>query len=282
MSTQPLVTIEDLNRISIERTITGVDPLRTPPATPDNISATSRTFGVLVQWSRVEGCDGYTVLVSDDQDFESPIDQIKVVGESALSYTYPTGNVAVTRYFAVTAYSGDMTSEKTAVVSAASTSAEPLSNSESPANTTFTSAETTIATNTLTTSGKTILIIGRAAFRDDDKSNLVTFRLKEDGATIDTLQGVSLVTAASTYGFMYTCFNFSTPAAGSHTYTLTAQNDSNAETCNANSIQLIACEIPFLTAQEINAAPSEPPSIPQSPPAPDYIPIGPGYGFPGR
>lgn len=280
MSSTPLMSLEDLNRMSVESTIRATDPLSTPPETPDNISATARTFGILVQWSRIEGCEGYIVFVNDDEDFESPIEQVRIVGDSNLSYFYPSGNVSVTRFFAVSAYSGEIISEKSTVVSATSTSAEPLSNSESPANTTFDSTETTIATNTLTTSGKTILIIGRAVFRDDDKSNLVTFRLKEDGVTIDTLQGVCIVTAASTYGFQYTCFNFSTPAAGSHTYTLTAQNDSNAETCNANSIKLIASEIPFLTAQEINAAPSEAQSPALSPPQSDYIPSGPGSWYP--
>ena len=268
-----------LQQMATEQIFTAIEPQRTPPETPRNLIATARNFGILVQWGRVDDADGYVVMVADDQDFSQPMLQRKLPGEDTLEWFYNTGNAALTRYFRVQSYRGDSYSQPSAAVNATSTSSEPKSDSSTPANATFTNSETTLATVTLTTTGRTVLIVGRATLRDDTDANLVTVRIKEDGNIIDAVRGVALVTGSSTYGYQLTAFNFSTPAAGAHTYTLTAQNDSNAQTCNANSLKLIVAEMAFLTPAEANPAPPDPPSPPQSPPQPESFPTGAGAPY---
>lgn len=265
------MTLADLNRLATERTITAVDPLRTPPSSVDNISSTARTFGILVQWSRVEGCDGYIVLVSDDGDFDSPIDQVRVVGDSNLSYTYNTGNVAVERFFAVSPYSGDMVAAKSTVVSATSGNVEAgASQTNDPGTDTFNNNEKTLLTATLTTTGRNVLILAQGRV-NDPASKEYQFKLKEDGVLIHTVTGFSSDEIESTV------FKLRTPAAGSHTYIMTGQNTSDSTTLSVDVLNMVVFEIPFSTSVEASSTPSEPPSAPQSPPQTDYIPTGPGY-----
>ena len=271
MSSVPLMTAAELNRLAIERTVTAVDPLRTPPTRVDNISATSRTFGILVQWSRVDGCDGYIVLVSDNGDFDSPIDQVRVVGDSNLSYTYNTGNVAVLRYFAVSAYSGSIVADKSDVVSATSGNVETgASQTDSPVATTFDNVETTLLTAVLTTTGRNVFIIARGRI-NNPAAKAYDLKLKEDGTLIDTATGFSTDEIESTL------FALRTPAAGSHTYTMTGQNTSDATVLSVDDLKMVVYEVPFSTSVEAASTPSEPPAAPQSPPQTDYIPTGPGY-----
>ena len=271
-----LVTIHDLNRISVERTITAVDPLSTPPETPDNVSATSRTFGILFQWSRIEGAEGYDVIISDTEDFDEAR-TYRVSGEDNLEYFYNTGNVAVTRYASIAAYRGSQSSARSSVVSATSGKVETgASQTNAPVATTFDNVETTLLTATLTCTGRNVVVVSRGRVHNPD-SKVYDFKLKEDGNLIDTVTGFSTDEIASTL------FGLRTPTAASHTYTMTGQNTTDATALSVDDLRMMVFEVPFSTSVESGTAPSEPPAPKQSPPQPEDIPSGPEqryrYGY---
>lgn len=271
-----LLTLEDLNRLSIERTVSAVDPLATPPQTPDNVSVTARSLGLLVQWSRVEGVDGYNVIVSGTEDMANPINQVRVPGESSLEYFLNTGHVSVSRYIAVQSYRGNAFSDYSSVVSATSTQA--VSGSDFPGDMTYNNSEDTLCTVTLTTTGGTLYIIGSASLSFNGGNKDTFFRIREDGAI---LQGAEVKAVAkdtsSGFGNLALAFTFSTPSAGSHTYTLTAQNNTDTNVCTAARPGLCVMEVPLL----ISSAAPTPPSAVVSPPTTEYIPTGPGQRYGG-
>jgi len=265
------MTLDDLNRMSVEAVTSAVDPMRTPPEAPVNVTATTRTFGILVQWSRVEGCDGYLVMVSSDQDFSSPLDQKRVIGDSNVSYSYDTGNVAVARYFAVKSYSGDVFSERSSVVTATSTNVETgASQTSAPGSDTFDNNEKTLASTTLTTTGRTVLVLAQGRVHNPD-ANGYELRLYEDSTLIHTVPGFSTDEIESTL------FKLRTPAAGSHTYALKGINTSGATVLSVDSLNMVAAEFAFSTSVETGTAPAEPQAAPLTPPDIDYIPYGPGF-----
>ena len=268
------LTIEQMSNLSMERTIHAVDPLSTPPSTPGSLTVTARNLGFLVQWSKVDGVDGYNVIVSDTADMGNPLTQARVAGADTFEYFYNSGHVAVTRFFAVQTYKGNSFSEYTSPASA--TTVESKSSSSFPGNTTFTDTETEIATLTLTTTGGTIYVIGQATFSQNGADKSVAFKLKEDGVLLRTVNLIAR-NDVSTTGHQGTIFNFSTPAAGSHTYSMTADNLSDAATCTASSIGLLAMEVPLL----VSAASPAPPTAPTPPKTPSDYPTGPEVPYRG-
>jgi hypothetical protein len=260
-----MTTVSRLAELAIERTITAVDPLGTPPSTPLNVTLEARNLGYLVQWSEVDGATGYNIIVSSTGDMSNPDRQIQVSGQSTLEYFVNVGNTAVTNYVSVQSVKGWAYSDYSEPQSV--TTAESAANSNFPVNATF-STETTIATTTLTATGGTLFVIGSGSFRQNGGDRTLAFRLKEDGVTIRTIIGVCRDSSDRGYG--YTIFDFSTPAAGSHTYTLTAENTSSADVCNAESIGLCAMEIPLLVMAEA----STPPSVTTTPATEETVPTG--------
>lgn len=260
-----MTTVSRLSELAIERTITAVDPLGTPPSTPLNVTIAARNLGYLVQWSKVDGATGYNIIVSSTGDMSNPDRQIQVSGENTLEYFVNTGNTAVTNYISVQSVKGWAYSDYSDPQSV--TTVESAANSNFPANATF-DAETTIATTTLTTTGGTLFVIGNGSFRQNGGDRTLVFKLKEDGVILRTIVGVCRDSTDRGYG--YTIFDFSTPAAGSHTYTLTAENSSSADVCNAESIGLCAMEIPLL----VMTAASTPPSVPSTPATDTTVPKG--------
>lgn len=267
-----MIDFKQLSQMAIEPTMVGVQLLSTPPLPPVTVTVTARNLGVLVQWSKVSGSDGYNILISDTGDMGHPSEQVSVPGQNSVSYFYNTGHTTVTRFFAVQSYKGSRYSSYSSIVSTSTTQA--VAGSQFPANTTFDDTpEVTIATVTLTTTGGTLFVIGSVSFYCATAEKAVTLRLKEDGVTIRTVVGAARNSAAHGYG--YVAFNYSTPAAGSHTYILTAVNSTDTAVSTADSIGLCVMEIPLLTM----AAPPAPPTPAQEVEQPGSYPIGPD--FPG-
>jgi hypothetical protein len=92
-----------------------------PPQTPKNVTATGKEGYILIQWNPNPDNDGYEIAVSSDRDMAAP-DQgyYTVSGGSSSRFSYPTGNVVLTRFFAVRAFQGGGASALSGVVSAAS------------------------------------------------------------------------------------------------------------------------------------------------------------------
>ena len=115
------LSMERLNEMSLERAQTAPDSFASKPLPPDNFQVTAGKRRFTIQWSQVEGVDGYRVIVIDDQDASQP-DLIKTIsGSTTLEWVYPFPNVAATRYFAVQSFSADESSEFTELVSATTT-----------------------------------------------------------------------------------------------------------------------------------------------------------------
>ncbi len=252
--------------MSVEPVMAGVQLLSTPPKPPVTVTAAARSLGILVQWSKVSGADGYNVLVSNDGDMSAPTLQVSVLGQNTVEYFYNTGHTSVTRFFAVQSFKGSRYSTYSTIVSA--TTVQAQANNNFPTTVTFTT-ETTIATVTLSTTGGTMLAIGNAVLTQAAADTAVVLKLKEDGAIIRTVQTAARADAALVNGWQSTAFNFSTPSAGSHTYILTAT--SGGGTCTASDIGLIVMEVPLLTM----AAAGPPPSVLDAPELPTSYPSGP-------
>lgn len=264
-------TSQDLKKLSMERSLGVPASIGTTPLPPVNLTATVRNLGILIQWSDVAGVEGYNLIISSSQDMANPDMQIKLLGETTREYFHNVGNIAVTRYIAIQSFKGTRFSQLSSVVSAASGIA--TSSSTSPASTTYNNTETTLATLTVTTTGQTLLVIGKCVLRQNAVDKAANIRLKEDGVLIDQTKTISRNTGVGSYGIEAVVMKFSTPAAGSHTYIITGQNDDDATVVTVDNIQLMAAEIPLLTAATTPpTAPSTPPIVKQ----PTTYPTGPG------
>lgn len=259
----------DLKKLAIERSLQTPTLMGTPPEVPKNLTATARNLGILIQWADISGVDGYNIVINSTQDFSNPDFQVRVAGETSREYFYQVGNVALTRYIAIQSYKGTRYSELSSPVTVSTGVA--VSASHYPASTTYDNNETTIATINITTTGQTLLIIGKCVLYQNAADKLAFIQLKEDGAQIDKVKTLSRNAGASDYGNEAAVMSFSTPAAGAHTYIITARNDADATVVTADSIRLIAGEIPLLVAA---GSPPAAPSISPKSQASTTIPTG--------
>lgn len=267
-----LLSPRDLHRLSLERTQNATDPLSTPPKVPQNVTATVRNLGILVQWARSSGADGYIVLINNSENMAAPLNQVRVPGESNLQYFENIGNATTTRYFAVQAYKGSQVSAYSSVVGAATTQA--VADSSIPSDTTYNNADTELTSKTVTTTGGTLFVIGAATLSYNGGNKDTYLRIYEDATKLAEIKALAWNTASG-FGSVAIAFNFSTPVAGSHTYKLTAQNNTDASVCTAARPSLCFMEVPML----VMAAPSAPPATPTTPAQPDDVPHGPDRRF---
>jgi len=252
-----MMSAEHLNRLAIERAAQAPSAAATPPTTPKNLAVTVRNLGLAIQWSPVAGVDGYNLIINSDQDFSAPDVQVKVAGENSRDYFHNLGNVTVTRYVEIQSYKGGTFSDPSAPVTATST--EATSVSSAPANVNYNNVETELTHVHITTTGQTLLVLGYATITYNGAEQETDLILDEDGVDIRSIKG-STRSATGLYGHQYSVPSFTTPAAGAHTYTLTATNMTGASVCAASSIVLLAMEVPFLTSA------STPPTAPSTPP----------------
>ena len=93
-----------------------------PPVIPTAPTVTGQQGLLRVQWVTVLGVEGYDVAIMASPNLAAPdINIVRVVGEKNREYTYVTGNVAITRYFAVRSYIGGYFSAWSQMVSGTST-----------------------------------------------------------------------------------------------------------------------------------------------------------------
>jgi hypothetical protein len=248
-----MMSAEHLNRLAIERAAQAPSSAATPPSTPKNLSVTVRNLGLAIQWSPVTGVDGYNLIINSDEDFSAPDVQVKVAGENTRDYFHNLGNVTVSRYVRIQSYKGNRFSDASASVSATST--EATSVSSAPADKTYNNVETELTHVHITTTGQTLLIMGFATLTYNGGEQETDLVLDEDTVAIATVEGATR-NATGLHGHQYTVPAFRTPAAGAHTYSLSATNATGTSTCNASSILLLAMEVPFLTSA------STPPTAP--------------------
>lgn len=110
-----------------------------PPSTPTGLTVTGQQGLIRVQWSPVNNVEGYDVAVSTNGNLAAPdINIARVPGSKNREYVYSTGNVAITRYFAVRSFVGEVYSAWSApvtglsVVFGAAESAPPTPPATSP------------------------------------------------------------------------------------------------------------------------------------------------------
>ena len=111
-----------------------------PPAAIVSAPTVTGQQGLLrVQWIPILGVDGYDVAVMSAPNLDAPdINIVRILGEKNREFVYSTGNVAVTRYFAVRTYLGGFYSawsvpvSGTSVVFGAAESAPPSPPSTPP------------------------------------------------------------------------------------------------------------------------------------------------------
>ncbi len=75
------------------------------PAKPDNIVVTGLKFGFVIQWSKVSGTTGYQIAVMSGNNLAAPNLLLTEIGEDSMERPYFVGDVALTRNFAVRAFS---------------------------------------------------------------------------------------------------------------------------------------------------------------------------------
>jgi len=189
------LSMEELNRLSLERSQVAPNSFAAKPLQPDNITVTAGKRAFRIQWSQVPGVEGYRVAALDDQDLSEP-DLIKtIVGNSNLEWTYNVGNVALTRYFAVQSFNADESSDFTELQSATTTIDVPnLLNSDFTDNShTGDTNQTTLVTYTMpaSTMGISDVLEIRAWGTMSTNANSKTIRVKFGGTQISGLASTS-------------------------------------------------------------------------------------------
>ena len=115
------LSLEDIFRLQRERAQPLPKVVGDKPVIPVNVTATGERNLIRIQWAPDSANDGYRVAVMTDQNLENPnVGMFVVAGGKALEYVYPTGNNALTRFFAVQAFIEGEFSEFSSVVSATS------------------------------------------------------------------------------------------------------------------------------------------------------------------
>ena len=135
--------------ISINDSIRMMDQTRWPtptklfisqkPTAPTGLTVTGFQGGIRVQWAPTLGVDGYEIAVMTNQNLAAPdVTIMGMWGDKNREWMYLTGNVAVTRYFAIRSVTANVESDwssiasATSVVYGATESAPPTSPSTSP------------------------------------------------------------------------------------------------------------------------------------------------------
>lgn len=80
-----------------------------PPPIPSGVVVTGQQGLLRVQWTPQVNVDGYDIAVMTTQNLAAPdINIERKVGSKCREFVYPTGNVALTRYFAVRSFLSDV------------------------------------------------------------------------------------------------------------------------------------------------------------------------------
>lgn len=105
-------TLQELLKLQQERSQVEYNLLPTRPQAPTFIKATGLKLGFRIEWSQVEGADGYRVAVMTTNNLAVP-DKLSplVEGDTTLEYTWFVGDVALVRQFTVQAYKRSVTGE---------------------------------------------------------------------------------------------------------------------------------------------------------------------------
>ena len=124
MTARISIPIEELQHLSGPGKLSSEQALiKERPVKPDNFVLTANQGGIRVQWSIVPGVEGYRVAVLDDQDLSAPLFTKTLDGDGTIEWFYDTGNVAVTRFFAVQSFQAQTFSDFTTLKSATSLAA---------------------------------------------------------------------------------------------------------------------------------------------------------------
>lgn len=130
------IRLIDQNRFPTPTKLVTENPPTPVPTAP---IVTGQQGLLRVQWITVAGSDGYDVAIMSTPNLDAPdINIVRVPGEKNREFVYPTGNVALTRYFAVRSFIGGFFSpwtvpvSGTSVVFGASESAPPVPPSNPP------------------------------------------------------------------------------------------------------------------------------------------------------
>lgn len=117
------VTLKDIRLIEQTRypTPTKLVTDQPPSPVPTAPVVTGQQGLLRVQWITVPGSDGYDVAIMTSPNLAAPdVNIVRVMGDKNREFVYPTGNVAITRYFAVRSFIGGFFSDWTIPVSGTS------------------------------------------------------------------------------------------------------------------------------------------------------------------
>ena len=98
------INLEQLAQLTsgVFKQSTRLAPIR--PATPLNVTALGLKLAMRIQWSKVDNATGYNIAVMDDNNLNAPILILVEPGSQSMEKIYYTGDVAITRQFAVQAF----------------------------------------------------------------------------------------------------------------------------------------------------------------------------------
>ena len=99
------VTLKEMRELDQIRYATPTRmPADFPPQIPVSIQVTGQQGLIRVQWAASANVDGYDVAIMTTPNLDAPDVNIdRKMGDKNREYVYPTGNVAITRYFALRA-----------------------------------------------------------------------------------------------------------------------------------------------------------------------------------
>src|SRR5215471_17164891 len=99
-------TMADIRNAELVRYATPTKmPADFPPVTPATVQVTGQQGLIRVQWSPVPDMDGYDIAIMTTPNLAArDVNIDRKMGDKNREYLYATGNVAVTRYFAVRSF----------------------------------------------------------------------------------------------------------------------------------------------------------------------------------
>jgi len=115
-------TMADIRTQELVRYVTPTKmPADFPPVTPSTVQVTGQQGLIRVQWSPVPEMDGYEIAIMATPNLAAPDVNIdRKMGDKNREYLYATGNVAITRYFAVRSFRSGYFSDWSPIQSATS------------------------------------------------------------------------------------------------------------------------------------------------------------------
>lgn len=240
------VDVEELNklkgrdRFSQESSL--VDIL---PTTPLDFTASTRTNHVLFQWKPVDEAGGYELVISSDQEFDSPDFVVHLDNKKFLSFPFFTGNISTLYYGKIRSVLGQERSEFSDVQSARSIGSGAHFQSATLVNSTFNDSEDDIVKiDSVTLVANNVAVIYSIEIDTDSSVNAFTATTRQESLTPKTLSSITSTSGKVVITGVHSYVFNDTELGKTKEIKVSLKNTTDTDVITVNSAQLICIVTP--------------------------------------